>query len=415
MNKKYLIIILVISALLAGLFYYLYTTFPNRPQIKISQQGYRVKAAAEFPEQQVPVKVYRNGKLISEFQGKDQHFIEYMKPGNHNYKFKYRIKNLLGLKKALSQTKQLTIGQLTEKELRQYFDFPSINLSSSQYESSISYSSLGNFSQIKLFRNDKEIKAFSSTSTEEKFIEHVPPGTHDYKIVFTNQKYKNLEDYLYQTYDVEVEPEQPTILSLQPKPLYKGYSSDVTVKVKDASKCKAKLLLHPIGVPEADPTIVKTHQFKVGDGPDYFGRHSKSWTWKEIIFPEPTDEDTAKYDMELKLNCSDYYDSTSTQKVENFPTTKKVVPTSITVSHYNQGGVAYGKVKNNTWKKFSCKIILGDEDNYTLEEKNFTIEQYQAYILDMSNYEEELQYITAICEDRKGRPVTNIIKYEPES
>ena len=77
-NKKWLILVVigVIVILLAGLFYYLYNTYPNTPTITLQEKGYKVMAVVEFPKEEIPVGIYRSNALILNVQNAGNNFLE---------------------------------------------------------------------------------------------------------------------------------------------------------------------------------------------------------------------------------------------------------------------------------------------------------------------------------------------------
>jgi len=418
MNKNWfiLIIVVVVVILLAGLFYYLYNTYPNIPAITLQEKGYKVTAVVEFPKEEILIDTYRNNTLLFSLQTAGSHFLEYMPPGEHTYEFRYTTKNLLGIEKNVQQSKQLTIKELTKSELRQYFDFPSINLTSSKYGVYVSYQELKQFSKLEIFRNNQNIKSLSLEGVKDEFLEHVSPDKYIYEVVFRSEEFRNLEGFLRQDYGIEIEPIPPIITSIKPTPLYKGYSSEITATVENAATCKADLFLYPpAGLERAGPTVLKSYKFSVGDNLDYFYRHDESWSWKEILFPKPTDINTASYDIELKLTCSDYYNSISTEKTGKFPTSGDVSPKSISISyHIDQSGAVYGEVASQTWTDFNCRLLIGDQSNYTLDEKKFVLQGRHVYKFNIGSYNRNFLNVTTICKDSEGRGVTKISTYQAE-
>lgn len=417
-KNNYLIffIALVVVILLAGLFYYLYNTYPNMPSINLREEGYRVSVSLDSPRLEIPINIYRNSFFISNLQNTSSHFFEYVPPGNHIYEFRFVAENLLGIEKNFRQTKQLAIKELATDELRQFFDFPSMNLTSSKYGVYLSYSELKKFSELEILRSSKNIKFLSVASTTKEFLEHVPPGKYIYEIVFSGEEFRNLDGFLRQDYEIEIDPIPPVITSVKPTPLYRGYSSEIIATVENASVCKADLLLYPpSGFERAGPTVLKSYEFRVGDGLDYFYRHNESWSWKEILFPKPTDINTANYDLELGIICSDYYNSISAEKTGKLPTAEGTSPKSISISyHKDESGVIYGEVANQTWTDFNCRLLIGDQSNYTLDEKTFLLEGRHVYKFNIGSYNRNFLYVTAICKDDKGNGVTKISTYQVE-
>jgi hypothetical protein len=269
---------------------------------------------------------------------------------------------------------------------------------------------------MEILRSAQNIKFLTVSSTTEEFLEHVPPSKHIYEIVFKAEEFKNLDGFLRQNYEIEVTPIPPIITSIRPAPLYRGYSSDIEASVENASACKADLLLYPPGGFErAGPTVLKSYEFNIGDGLDYFYPHDETWSWKEILFPKPTDINTANYDMELKLACSDYYNSVTTEETGKFSTSEDVSPKSISISyHRDQSSTIYGEVASNTWTDFSCRLLIGDQSNYTLDEKNFVLQGRHVYEFDIGSYNRNFLYVTAICKDSEGYGVTKISTYQAE-
>lgn len=416
-NKKYLfIIVAVVIVALGGLFYYLYNTYPNAPEIILEEKGYQVTAVVKFPKKEILVKTFRQGELVSDFKKTGSYLLEYLPPGDHAYEFRYNIKNLLGIERDIEQSKQLTIGELTKNELGQYFDFPSLNLTTAKYNVLISYTDLKSFSKLNIFRNKEKIKTIQIIIAEEEIIENVSPDKYVYEIEFSGEEYKNLEGYLRQDYEIEVVPISPIIVSVQSTSLYQGYSTEITATVENASACKAELFLYPpSGFEKANPTILKSFEFTVGDDANYFYQHTESWTWEEVLFPEPTDMDTTSYNMDIKLSCSDYYNLISTEEVGKFSTGKDISPTSIDISYYrNESGIVFGEVTSQTWTDLDCRVLIGDQSNYTLDELNFPLQGRHAYEFNIDDYNRNFLYVTAICKSDDGNGVTKISTYEAE-
>jgi hypothetical protein len=415
--KKYLyIIMVVVIAALGGLFYYLYNTYPNAPEIILEKKGYQVTAVVKFPKEEILVKTFRQGELVSDFKKTGSYLLEYLPPGNHAYEFRYSIKNLFGVERDIEQSKQLTIGELTKDELGQYFDFPSLNITTAKYNVLISYTDLKGFSNLDIFRNKEKITTIKTIIAEEEIIENVSPDKYIYEIEFSGEEYKNLEGYLRQDYEIEVVPISPIIVSIQSTPLYQGYSTEITATVENASVCKAELLLYPpSGFESIDQTVLKSFEFNVGIDVDYFYQHTESWTWEEVLFPEPTDMDTTSYNMDINLSCSDYYNSINTEEVGKFSTGKDISPTSIDISYYrNESGIVFGEVTSKTWTDLDCRVLIGDQSNYTLDELNFLLQGRHVYEFNISDYSRNFLYVTAICKSDDSDGVTKISTYKAE-
>ncbi len=417
MNKKYLIpSIVVVVTMLIGFFYYLYSTYPNTPEIVLQEEGYKVTAIIKFTKDEIPIEIYRNTILITTIKSAGSHSLEYMSPGNHAYEFRYAAKNLFGIEKNINQIKKLTIKELTNSELQQYFDFPVVNMTTADYGIYITYPELKQFSNFVIFRNNQSVKSFSLANIKDELIEYISPGKYVYEILFYSDEFKNLAGLLRQDYEIEVESIPPIIVSIKPTPLYKGYSSEITAIVENASSCSAELLLHPpSGFERSEPTVLKSYEFIVGNKLDYFYRHNESWLWEEILFPKPTDINTANYNIDLKLTCFDYYDSINTEKIGRFLTSEDISPTSISISYHNgQSGKVYGEVTSQTWTDLNCKLLIGDQENYTLDEKSFLLQGRHTYEFNIDSYNRNLLYITAICKDSGGHGVTKISTYQAE-
>lgn len=416
--KKYLYIIMVVVVIVAlgGLFYYLYNTYPNTPEIILEEKGYQVTAVVKFPKEEILVKTFRQGELVSDFKKTGSYLLEYLPPGDHAYEFRYNIKNLLGIERDIEELKQLTIGELTKNELGQYFDFPSLNLTTAKYNVLISYEDLKGFSKLDIFRNKEKITTIQTIVAEKEVIENVSPDKYSYEIEFSGEEYKNLEGYLRQDYEIEVVPIPPTIVSLQPTPLYQGYSTEITATVENASTCKAELLLYPpSGFERAGPTVLSSFEFNVGNELDYFYEHTESWTWEEVLFPNPIGMDTTSYNMDIKISCSDYYNLISTEEVGKLPTGKDISQASISITyHYGESNTVFAEVASQTWVDLDCRVLIGDQSNYTLEELNFLLLGRHVYEFNISDYNRNFLYVTAMCKGDDNNGVTKISTYEAE-
>ena len=213
-----------------------------------------------------------------------------------------------------------------------------------------------------------------------------------------------------------MEPIAPKINSLAVSTLYKGYSANATADVENASWCTAELLLYPPeGFEAAPPSALKDYAFWTGSGLDYFYRKSESWSWSGILFPQPTDVNTAAYNVDLRLSCHDYYNSSRAEKIQKLPTSAEVLPSSLSISFaINESGSTNAMVTNQVWTDFTCRLLVGDQANSILEERSFDLGGRQSYEFNLDKYNRSVLQVTAICQDSQGRPITKIGTFRKE-
>jgi hypothetical protein len=362
------------------------------------------------------IKVYRDESQLATLQGIEQASLEYVPPGQHEYEFRYQVKNLLGMPKDAVEKRTLTVRALDESELSQHFDFPEIDLSTDKYGVYISYQDLGEFSKLDVTRSGESIIATSSQQEANAFLEHVRPDTHTYRFEFTNDMYRALEGYLYQHEEVTVEPVQPKIIDLDASPLDRGYQTDVTAVVKDAARCRADLLLNPPdGYERAGQSNIKQHEFEIGDGFDYFYRDTENWSWIEVLFEKPTGVHTGNYDIDLRLTCYDYFDTVKKVRTINLQTSPSISRDSISLSFArNQSGIYYAILRNTIWENFSCRMRIGDQENVELAETSVNINGHTSHEVNLSQYNRNVLHVTAFCESEDGENITRIETWQPD-
>ncbi len=399
---------------LVGIAYYLYTTYPNMPSVELKEEGYKVSALVNLSEQNAPIDIYRDGRLVKSVQSQGNVFVEYLPPGSYEYAIQFSAANLLGMQTRMSQSAQLNIEKLESPELAKYFDFPQASLSTSKYAVYLSYPNLKSFEEAVVYRNGQPVKSINAKSASGEFVENAPPAHYSYEIAFNSQQYQSLKGVLRQDYELDVEPITPAINSLAISPLYKGYSANASAEVENASSCKAELLLSPPAGFEAAPsTVLKGHNFSNGNGLDYFYKKSESWSWDSVLFNEPTDTNTANYDINVKMTCYDFYNATQSEKIQKLPTSGEISPSSISISYsQNESGNINAMVTNNVWIDFTCRLLVGDQANNILEEKKFPLPGHHDYEFGLDKYSRNLLYLTAICQDSNRNPITKISTFK---
>jgi len=267
---------------------------------------------------------------------------------------------------------------------------------------------------LEVYRNGELVKSVKSSG--RVFLEYAPPGIHNYDFQYSAKNMLGIAGKVRKTSSVEVKPIAPIINELAISKLHMGYSANASAEVENASHCNAVLLLYPPkGFERATPTMLKNYSFQSLYGMEYFSKRHVSWSWKEILFPNPTGIDTANYDIDLKMTCHDYYNSTQAEKIIGLPTSDEISPASISISYArNETGNINGIISNKIWADFNCRLLVGDQSNYILEEKNFSLLGHHDYEVGLDKYNRNLLYLTAICQDGSGYPITKISTYSKE-
>ncbi|MFA4982606.1 MAG: hypothetical protein WC588_00140 [Candidatus Micrarchaeia archaeon] len=295
-----------------------------------------------------------------------------------------------------------------------YPNLPSIELNVEGYgvhvNSNISQENL----PLDVYRNGMLVKSVESSG--RVFLEYASPGIYNYEFHYNGKNMLGIEGGVKSPKHLEVRPVTPTINKLAISTLYMGYSANASAEVENASHCDAVLLLYPPkGLERAKPSVLKNYSLNSIYGLEYFSKRRAEWSWEEILFPKPTGTDTADYNVDLKMTCYDYYNSTMMEKTEKLPTSDDMPQASISISYArNESGTINGIISNKVWADFTCRLLVGDQSNYILEERNFTLNGRHDYEVGLDKYNRNLLYLTVICQDGSGYPITKVSTYAKE-
>lgn len=295
-----------------------------------------------------------------------------------------------------------------------YPDLPSIELNVEGYGVHVNSNASQENLPLDVYRNGALVKSVQSSG--RVFLEYALPGTYDYDFQYNAKNMLGMECNVKSPKRLEVKPVTPIINELAISALYMGYSANASAEAENASHCNAVLLLYPPkGFERATPSVLKNYSLNSIYGLEYFGKRQTEWSWDGILFPKPTGTNTADYNIDLKMTCYDYYNSTMTEKTVKLPTSDEISPASISISYArNESRNINGIISNKVWADFTCRLLVGDQSNYILEERNFTLNGRHDYEVGLDKYNRNLLYLTAICRDGSGYQITKISTYAKE-